>query len=294
LSRLLAEERDQRGTKGNRNQDRLERTRGISETRTPHIDRQCHGEGLPILVPLDTGRHWLESSSHQARAMGKVTQMKQKQKRAGTHIPILPLGGSKRVSASDWRKDLVVSWLFQTCIRLQTSLNQRFLKFGMTVQEASVLLRCVEARQWSPGKLSVVLGRDKAMVTRFVDRLEAVHLITRERNPRDKRLSIIKPTGKGKRLAQDLASVFDKVRRELFVGTRERDIRRLSQLLRRLHEKAVRIGISANGPRRRRIGRRRVGSVGLQPSQRQLAEPSVPPLADEKKEDIDSGLYSRV
>jgi DNA-binding MarR family transcriptional regulator len=226
--------------------------------------------------------------------MGKGTQMKQKQKRAGTHIPILPLGGSKRVSASDWRKDLVASWLFQTCIRLQTSLNQRFLKFGMTVQEASVLLRCVEARQWSPGKLSVVLGRDKAMVTRFVDRLEAVHLITRERNPRDKRLSIIKPTGKGKRLAQDLASVFDKVRRELFVGTRERDIRRLSQLLRRLHEKAVRIGISANGPRRRRIGRRRVGSVGLQPSQRQLAEPSVPPLADEKKEDIDSGLYSRV
>jgi DNA-binding MarR family transcriptional regulator len=215
------------------------------------------------------------------RAMGKVTQMKQKQERAGTHIPILPLGGSKRVSASDWRKDLVVSWLFQTCIRLQTSLNRRFLKFGMTVQEASVLLRCVEARQSSPGKLSAVLGRDKAMVTRFVDRLEAVHLITRERNPRDKRLSIIKPTGKGKRLAQDLASVFDKVRRELFVGTRERDIWRLSQLLRKLHQKAERIGIPANGhTRRRRIGRRRVRVVGLQAGQVQLAEPSVPPHAD--------------
>jgi MarR family transcriptional regulator for hemolysin len=216
--------------------------------------------------------------------MGKVTQMKEKPERAGIHVPILPLGGSKRGSGSDWRKDLLVSWLFQTCIRLQTSLNRRFLKFGMTVQEASVLLRCVEARQSSPGKLSAVLGRDKALVTRFVDRLEAAHLITRERNPRDKRLRIIKPTGKGKRLAQDLASVFDKVRRELFVGTQEGDIRRLSQLLRRLHEKAVRIGISANGRvRRRRIGRRRAGLVGLQPSQRQLAEPSVPPLAEHER-----------
>jgi hypothetical protein len=57
--------------KRNRNQDRRERTRGISETRTPHIDRQCHGEGLPVFLPLDTGRHWLESSSHQAPSDGQ-------------------------------------------------------------------------------------------------------------------------------------------------------------------------------------------------------------------------------
>src|ERR1700746_2111404 len=143
--------------------------------------------------------------------MGKHAQIGRGRKVVSVLVATSRRGLSKTLRGQEWRKDLLMSWLFQTCIRLQTSLDRRFLRFGMTVQEASVLLRCVEARQWSPGKLSVVLGRDKAMVTRFVHRLEAVHLITRERNPRDKRLSIIKPTGKGKRLAQDLASVFDKV-----------------------------------------------------------------------------------
>jgi DNA-binding MarR family transcriptional regulator len=147
--------------------------------------------------------------------------MKPKQGTSGILVPTLPLGGLRRVRPSDWRKDLLVSWLFQTCIRLQTSLNRRFLRFGMTVQDASVLLRCVEARQWSPGKLSVVLGRDKAMVTRFVHRLEAAHLITRERNRRDRRLSIIRPTGKGKRLAQDLASVLTRSVKSSSLGHRK-------------------------------------------------------------------------
>jgi DNA-binding MarR family transcriptional regulator len=190
--------------------------------------------------------------------MGEDKQMKRKQERDGIPVPILPLGGSKRLSASDWRKDLLVSWLFQTCIRLQTSFNRRFQRFGMTVPEASVLLRCVEARQSSPGKLSVVLGRDKAMVTRFVDRLEAARLITRQRNRVDRRRLIIRPTGKGKRLAQDLASVFEKVRQELFVGTLESEVGRLGQLLSRLHENAERMG----APSKRDVERRRIGRRG--------------------------------
>jgi len=205
--------------------------------------------------------------------MGEDKQIKRKREGAGIPVPILPLGGSKRVSASDWRKDLLVSWLFQTCIRLQTSFNLRFQKFGMTVQQASVLLRCVEARQSSPGKLSVVLGRDKAMVTRFVDRLEAARLVTRQRSGRDRRHLIIRPTGKGKRLAQDLASVFGKVRKELFVGTLESDIGRLGQLLSQLHENAERMGASSRRDvERRRIGRRGGRAVGLPASPRQLGD----------------------
>jgi DNA-binding MarR family transcriptional regulator len=208
--------------------------------------------------------------------------MEPKQGTNGILAPTLPLGRLRRVRPSDWRKDLLVSWLFQTCIRLQTSLNRRFLRFGMTVQEASVLLRCVEARQWSPGKLSVVLGRDKAMVTRFVHRLEAVHLITRQRNRRDRRLSIIRPTGKGKRLAQDLASVFDKVRKELFAGTQESDLRRLGQLLSQLHENAARMASpSKHDKERRRIGSRRTTRVKL-PAQPQRGGLSVAPLPDER------------
>ena len=46
--------------------------------------------------------------------MGEGKHIERKWKGAGIPVPILPLGGSKRVSASDWPKDLLVSWLFQT------------------------------------------------------------------------------------------------------------------------------------------------------------------------------------
>ena len=102
-----------------------------------------------------------------------------------------------------------MSWLFQTCIKLQTSLDRRFLRLGMTVQEASVLLRCVEARKVTPGQLAIVLGRDKGKITRFVDRLESSRLLTRDIDRRDRRFSILKPTARGKQVARALASVFE-------------------------------------------------------------------------------------
>ena len=151
-----------------------------------------------------------------------------------------------------------MSWLFQTCIRLQTSLDSRFLKLGVTMQEASVLLRCVEARRVTAGQLAIALGRDKSKVTRFIDRLEASHLLTRDIDPRDRRFSVLKPTAKAKRIARDVASVFDNIRKELFVGILESDVRRLGRMLPQLHKNAVRIGTQSKRKvvrARRRIGK---------------------------------------
>lgn len=122
-------------------------------------------------------------------------------------------GLSEPLRCQEWRKDLLTSWLFQTCIKLQTSLDRRFLRFGMTVQEANVLLRCVEARTVTPGKLAIALGRDKGKITRFVDRLESSRLLTRDIDQRDRRFSILKPTAKGKQVARALVSVFDSIRK---------------------------------------------------------------------------------
>ena len=77
--------------------------------------------------------------------MGKHAKIEPAQKVASVFVPISRSGLSKQLRGKEWRKDLLMSWLFQRCIRLQTSLDRRFLRFGMTVQEASVLLRCVEA-----------------------------------------------------------------------------------------------------------------------------------------------------
>jgi len=150
-----------------------------------------------------------------------------------------------------------MSWLFQTCFKLQASLDQRFLNFGITFQEAVVLTRCVEAGEIVPSRLALILARDKGKITRFVDRLEAAELVKRLVNPRDRRYSIIKATPKGKRLAERIASTFEQIRQQLFVGVLDPDIQRLGKTLPRLHGNAARIGSerSASGGRRtRRIG----------------------------------------
>ena len=114
--------------------------------------------------------------------MGKHAQKARSREVAGVFVPISRRGLSMPLMGQEWRKDLLMSWLFQTCIRLQRSLDSRFLKFGMTVQEASVLLRCVEAGRITPGQLAVQLARDKGMITRFINRLEQGRLLARDIN----------------------------------------------------------------------------------------------------------------
>lgn len=189
-------------------------------------------------------------------------------------LQVAPARLPKGMSAPEWRKDLLISWLFRTSIKLQTALDRRFLRFGMTLQEASALLRCVQAGKMTPGSLAAVLGRDKGKITRFIDRLEGSRLVTREIDRRDRRFSVIKPTGKGKQVARDLAYVFDRVRKELFLGIQERDVRRLSQMLPQLHENAKQIGSrkERRGATRRRIGTRRKAAKELQTNQPLVAE----------------------
>ena len=189
--------------------------------------------------------------------MGKHAQVGRGRKVVSVFVATSHRGLSKPLRGQEWRKDLLMSWLVQTCIRLQTSLDCRFLRFGMTVQEASVLLRCVEARKVTPGQLSIVLGRDKGKITRFVDRLELSRLLTRDIDRRDRRFSILKPTAKGKQVARALTSVFDSIRKELFVGILESDVLRLGKMLPQLHKNAVQIGKKRGdreGRRKRRIG----------------------------------------
>jgi DNA-binding MarR family transcriptional regulator len=175
----------------------------------------------------------------------------------------------------EWRKDLLTSWLFQTCIKLQTSLDRRFLRFGMTVQEASVLLRCVEVRRITPGQLAIALGRDKGKITRFVARLESSRLLTRDIDPCDRRISILKPTAKGKQVARALASVFDSIRKELFVGILESDVLRLCKMLPELHKNAVQLGARHKCDVVR--GRKRIGSQGMKTEGSQTSKPQIAP-----------------
>src|SRR5271169_1055482 len=72
------------------------------------------------------------------------------------------------IGIREWRGEDLISLLFRTSIRLQTTFDRRFAEFGITAQEAAVLVRCVEAGETSAGKLAQAIGRDKGKITRFV------------------------------------------------------------------------------------------------------------------------------
>jgi hypothetical protein len=105
------------------------------------------------------------------------------------------------VGAQDWYKDLLLSTLFRTCIKLQTQMDRRFRKARMTAQEAAVLVHCVASRQTSPGALAHVMGRDKGKVTRFIQRLVARGLLKREVKLQDRPSSWSKSTYVSTRLS---------------------------------------------------------------------------------------------
>jgi DNA-binding MarR family transcriptional regulator len=192
--------------------------------------------------------------------MVNCTLTKPRRKFERAIVPVIRSAPTRTLGAHNGCKDLFVFRIFQTCLKLQTSLDRRFLKYGMTLQEANVLLLCVQAQKITPGKLALVLGRDKGKITRFIDRLESGHLITREVYLRDRRCSVLKPTGKGKQVARALTSVFESIRKELFIGILERDVHRLGQILAQLHKNATKIGsLRDRGAVRQR---RRIGTHG--------------------------------
>lgn len=181
------------------------------------------------------------------------------------------------MSSKEWHKELLLAWLFQTCFKLQTVLDRHFLHFGITFQEATVLMRCVEAREIVPSRLALVLAKDKGKITRFIDRLEAAELIKRLVNARDRRFSVIKATPRGKRLAERIATALEEIRQKLFVDVIDGDIRRLGRALPQLQKNALKIG-PLPGRQARRIGERKdlsqnVGTIRAEET-RPAMEPS--------------------
>ena len=166
----------------------------------------------------------------------------------GTHFPA-------SVSLEEGNKEFLLSSIMHTTFTLQACLDRRFLVLGTTFQEAAVLMRCAEAGAIAPSKLALTLARDKGMITRFIDRLEASKLVKRQINPRDRRFSIIRPTAKGKFLARRITTTFELVLHDLFIAVPDSDIKQLSGLLPQLCRNALLIGSKhglADGRRKRR------------------------------------------
>lgn len=147
----------------------------------------------------------------------------------------------KYTGIREWQAELSISRLFRTSIRLQTAFDRCFSQFGVTAQEAAVLVHCAQEGETSAGKLAKAMGRDKGKITRFVDRLEASGFVSRRNDSRDHRLLIIKATSKGLRFAPQLKTRFEEVRSQFFEGVLNVDIDKLETVLSQLHSNAERL-----------------------------------------------------
>jgi DNA-binding MarR family transcriptional regulator len=125
------------------------------------------------------------------------------------------------------------SLLHQAARDLATALERQLTPFGVTAQQAALLLHANRQRS-SPSQLMTVLGTDTAGMTKLLDRLEAKDLIERHPNPDDRRSIVIALTEHGRALVPRLAQVFGRITKQLFSGFSTDEIRLLTVMLERM------------------------------------------------------------
>ena len=127
------------------------------------------------------------------------------------------------------------SLLHQVARDLATTLDRRLAPFGVTAQQAALLLHVSRGRA-SPSQLMTALGTDTAGMTKLAERLEAKHLIERHHNPRDRRSVLISLTEYGQALVPQFGPVFGRVTSQLFGGFSAEEIAILNTMLERMRD----------------------------------------------------------
>jgi DNA-binding MarR family transcriptional regulator len=125
------------------------------------------------------------------------------------------------------------SLLHQAARDLATALDRQLAPFGVTAQQAALLLHA-SRQQSSPSQLMTALGTDTAGMTKLADRLEAKGLIERHQNPQDRRSVLIALTEDGQALVPRLGPVFGRVTRQLLNGFSTDEIGVLTTMLERM------------------------------------------------------------
>ena len=138
-------------------------------------------------------------------------------------------------------EELLLALITQTGIQLQTAMDSRFRPLGLTAQEAALLIRCAEARSRSSGELASVIGRDKGGVTRHLDKLEARGFIERFTSSRDRRVTLVRATQLGRRLAPRCGEAFLEARSQFLGEFLEVEIHQVLGVLSRI---SARLGTS--------------------------------------------------
>jgi DNA-binding MarR family transcriptional regulator len=131
------------------------------------------------------------------------------------------------------RRRGLAAMVFCITRELRTALDRRMAPYGLTYQQATLLIRCVHNQGASLNELVPHLGTDNAGVSRLVDRLEAADLVQRTRGA-DRRALALQATEAGIALAPKLEKVLGALNRELTAGLSAEEVAGTGELLGRI------------------------------------------------------------
>lgn len=129
--------------------------------------------------------------------------------------------------------------VFRLARDLRNAMDRELVDYGLTTQQATVMVLARVHGDSGIGHLAGPLGTDTAGLTRLIDRLEAKGLVARRTSPHDRRAVVVELTPAGEALVPHLIRTFRGVHDRLLEAIPESHLEQFRESVRRLREKAL-------------------------------------------------------
>lgn len=124
--------------------------------------------------------------------------------------------------------------IHRTAVRLKTSFNRHLLPHGITADQFAILASLWESDGMLQSQLAERLFKDGANISRMVDRLEDKGLVRRERDQKDRRVSHVQLTPRGRKIQGELLDSVQSFREQAYKGLNGEELDRLREVLDRI------------------------------------------------------------
>ena len=121
--------------------------------------------------------------------------------------------------------------MMQAMKKITALYNRILVPFGLTVQQAMALGIIVREQELSLGRFAKQAGVGKAAAVAMIKRLESMGYVTRDPDPTDARLIVIRLTDKTRDLAQAITSDVRTLETELESAIGGRELRSFLEML---------------------------------------------------------------
>ncbi len=128
-------------------------------------------------------------------------------------------------------EDCIVFRLSKANQNAQRMWSKRINRFDVTPVQGMILGFLSEADSVTPRELREKAGIDSATLTGIIDRLESSSLITREKNPEDRRSVVIKLTSDGRKKAHAISRLIEESNREMMSHFSEEEKKLLNNIM---------------------------------------------------------------